>query len=645
MKYCKVCNKKLNDSLNIYCSNKCKFKDSDYNSVRAKHISKSLKNKINDKSYECKICHKIYETNASGCCQKHLKNIHNIKDYNNLEKYYDRINYVKPKIEKKLKCPLCDKKWVNNLGGGLTTHLKKEHNLSIQEAILKFNYLKNHFNANERRIVDKILLKDNKIQCMICKKFMSKLTHKHLSKHRISKLEYENKYGKHSIFSVNSLERARKQNIYRKPKKESKYEKFVSQELNKQYKNVIEKKKLENHEFDICINNIYIEIDGIYWHVKDYNKLLSISQINNLINDYNKNEIIKKNKLTLYRLWTQPKLETITIDEIEKNSYMVIKNGKIIKNYYRDFNRIISKQYYNNLKPNNINLLHDLLTYFFQYYIEFPYQKSNEKIESVLNKIRNNPNLKLTSNLKIGNNFLKSRFKSFYHTKVKNFSAYDSYYNFEILKSIIINRLSSIYADYKFFTPKMILKGLSANYYLASFFNPKLAYLIYQKIAKPNDIILDMSCGFGGRLLGWAAFQNGGKYIGYEPNTKTYSELLNLKQELNLNIEIYNEPFEDANLKKVDICFSCPPYFNKEIYCNEKTQSLVKYKNIEEWKEKFLFKSIDKMIKISNKVYLVVDLNLKQILETQYKIKEIDEIKNLKSHFTKKNNYEYLIQI
>jgi hypothetical protein len=47
----------------------------------------------------------------------------------------------------------------------------------------------------------------------------------------------------------------------------------------------------------------------------------------------------------------------------------------------------------------------------------------------------------------------------------------------------------------------------------------------------------------------------------------------------------------------------------------------------------------------TDRVYLVVDKVLKEMLEEKYSVEIIEEIKNNGSHFSKKPNYEYLVKI
>jgi DNA modification methylase len=64
-------------------------------------------------------------------------------------------------------------------------------------------------------------------------------------------------------------------------------------------------------------------------------------------------------------------------------------------------------------------------------------------------------------------------------------------------------------------------------------------------------------------------------------------------------INLFDQPFEDLKLKNsyFDFAFTSPPYFDTEIYSNEKTQAFNRYKTIEEFNEKFLTALISKTMK------------------------------------------------
>jgi len=107
----------------------------------------------------------------------------------------------------------------------------------------------------------------------------------------------------------------------------------------------------------------------------------------------------------------------------------------------------------------------------------------------------------------------------------------------------------------------------------------------------------DMSCGYGGRLLGSIAADV--NYIGTDPCTKTFEGLEQIKEDWgskNKTIELHKECSEDfwPPYCEVDLCFTSPPYYDWEKYSDEDTQSYIKYPTREEWLNGFLLETIDK---------------------------------------------------
>jgi hypothetical protein len=122
-------------------------------------------------------------------------------------------------------------------------------------------------------------------------------------------------------------------------------------------------------------------------------------------------------------------------------------------------------------------------------------------------------------------------------------------------------------------------------------FRPSAAKYIYNTYGK-GGTVWDMSCGWGGRLIGFLT-SNCKTYIGTDPSTKTYDGLLRLSKELNFygkNIQIYKLGSEVFIPKKetVDLCFTSPPYFDTEKYSDEDTQSYKKYPDNWSWLNGFL---------------------------------------------------------
>ena len=127
-------------------------------------------------------------------------------------------------------------------------------------------------------------------------------------------------------------------------------------------------------------------------------------------------------------------------------------------------------------------------------------------------------------------------------------------------------------------------------------FRPTAAKVIYEKFG--GETIWDMSCGWGGRLLGFLASSNTKHYIGTEPSSKTYDGLMEMKKDfsyLGKQVDIYKLGSEVYVPEKesLDLCFTSPPYFDTEKYSDEDTQSYKKFPSEDKWVDGFLRKTID----------------------------------------------------
>lgn len=128
----------------------------------------------------------------------------------------------------------------------------------------------------------------------------------------------------------------------------------------------------------------------------------------------------------------------------------------------------------------------------------------------------------------------------------------------------------------------------------AAQFRPAFALLMYRRYAPSGGTVLDTSTGFGGRLLGFFA-SDLGTYIGIDPNTVTSAGNKALAADLcppSKLVELHELPAEDVPHESVagraDFAFTSPPYFSKEIYSDEPTQSCVRYATGDDWRAGFL---------------------------------------------------------
>lgn len=127
-------------------------------------------------------------------------------------------------------------------------------------------------------------------------------------------------------------------------------------------------------------------------------------------------------------------------------------------------------------------------------------------------------------------------------------------------------------------------------------FRPTAAGVIYEKYAG-DGVVWDMSCGWGGRLLGALTTSRVKQYIGTDPSIKTYESLLRMKEDfsyLGKLVDIHclgSENYVPPN-ESLDLCFTSPPYFNIEHYCDEETQSYKKFPIYEDWLNGFLLQTM-----------------------------------------------------
>ena len=127
-------------------------------------------------------------------------------------------------------------------------------------------------------------------------------------------------------------------------------------------------------------------------------------------------------------------------------------------------------------------------------------------------------------------------------------------------------------------------------------FRPTAAKLIYEKFG--GEVVWDMSCGWGGRLMGFLTAKNTKHYIGTEPSSRTYDGLLKMRKDFSYfgkQIDIYKLGSEEYKPKKesLDLCFTSPPYFDTEKYSDEDTQSYKKFPTEDGWVNGFLKKTIE----------------------------------------------------
>ena len=202
-------------------------------------------------------------------------------------------------------------------------------------------------------------------------------------------------------------------------------------------------------------------------------------------------------------------------------------------------------------------------------------------------------------------------------------------------------------------------KGLrvSSGIQAVSNFRPTAARAIYDHYGG-DGIVWDMSCGYGGRLLGAISSRRVKHYIGTDPDTLTHSGLLKMVENLgnwnraslfadknNTFINIHNVGSEVFRPDKdsLDLCFTSPPYFNTEKYSTEDSQSYLKFPTKKLWLKNFLMKTIEHCVyglKVGG--FLLINIsNVKtyQDLETAF----VESVYSMFPQLIQKQTMDYLL--
>lgn len=126
-------------------------------------------------------------------------------------------------------------------------------------------------------------------------------------------------------------------------------------------------------------------------------------------------------------------------------------------------------------------------------------------------------------------------------------------------------------------------------------YKPMYARAVYEYICPIfNGKILDFSSGYGGRMLGAMTSNLRYHYTGIEPNTETFRGLDSLGA---LIAETNGSTYTMTNTVSEEFCtdrgsidaaFSSPPYFNLEVYSDEQSQCMHRYKSIDAWFDSYV---------------------------------------------------------
>jgi len=144
---------------------------------------------------------------------------------------------------------------------------------------------------------------------------------------------------------------------------------------------------------------------------------------------------------------------------------------------------------------------------------------------------------------------------------------------------------------------RVLRKALEVRKYVAPQFRPAVAKTIYE-CSKARSI-LDFSAGWGDRLAAALATDSVEHYTAVDPNARLFPgyreqvRILSRCLEGPKDITLVNTPAEEMVLEReFDLVFTSPPYFDKERYTNDASQSWVRYRSVSKWLSEFLFEAL-----------------------------------------------------
>ncbi len=168
---------------------------------------------------------------------------------------------------------------------------------------------------------------------------------------------------------------------------------------------------------------------------------------------------------------------------------------------------------------------------------------------------------------------------------------------------------------------------------------------------KKGGIFFDFSAGWGNRML--AAKALGMRYRAIDANKKLVDELNNMAIDLGIDAKVIYGSSDDINCykkllgdEKIDLAFTSPPYFDKEIYSEDEEQSIIKYPNEQDWYEKFIVKSIENVILYSTNecsILMNVDKSFKvKLIEQKFQFEDYNVPVEYKSSITNERLLRYV---
>jgi len=330
-------------------------------------------------------------------------------------------------------------------------------------------------------------------------------------------------------------------------------------------------------ERELKSNKIYIHTTkSSYCHELTIQSKEEVNKFYNYIYRDCKELYLKRKKEKFEQLFAKPQYsETIIVDGIELNKENLI--GIVHK---------LSKKEQDNIVRQAINIFirfdFDTRSWFSKETIENQYKNIKEFNTGDL--YNSGSTIKAggrTQGLKL----VKRFYPQIYDTRRYNGkSIREIFYDTERIEEVIRNRMGITYKEVFDIKPSMIIRGIHIMKlaFPASFFMPVIAKWIVERYSDIGDIIFDCAAGYGSRMFGTCSCDR--EYIGIDISKKNIISANEAIEFLKLNAKVilhdsrdYNESIKRARLFLID-----PPYYDLEIYDNEKHPEYEKWL-IEYW--------------------------------------------------------------
>jgi DNA modification methylase len=166
-------------------------------------------------------------------------------------------------------------------------------------------------------------------------------------------------------------------------------------------------------------------------------------------------------------------------------------------------------------------------------------------------------------------------------------------------------------------------------------FRPVVAKQIYDRYCPENAVVLDPCGGWGGRMLGAYCSDKVIRYDCIDASKNTCKGLEKVKDAFGRlcggkEINVSCGAFEDQHLESgiYDMVFTSPPYFKKERYSEDGTQSCNRYEDYGIWKESFLSEFVDKSYDcLKTNGWFIVNIDNVKINNDEFSLQ--DDLKEL----------------